>query len=777
MALVVTVAWTLLFLPQLVASRGFTFGDASNLRAFAEFSAARWHERHERTQWNPYILAGVPSAVSLQDSRPQWLPDPLLDAFDAVHRLPAFPPLAIPLAAHLTGMLAMGFLARGLWGARTSSAIWAALAWGLLPNLLVPFAFGHDAQLMACSFMPAVLLAIHHVGAAERLADRLATAVALALAVAFVLLAGHPQMAVLAAIAAVAFAVERAVSGRRWIFLAWIAGASLLGAGLSSAVWWPALHYNALSIRSAASGGVSLFQVAQWSASTQDLVSLGWPWAAGFGGPTYWGGLRGNDFPQYVGVSVLALAGLGIAPARGRNIGAAVLLTGLAVVAAVLALGVRLGPAYGLLSRFLPFWSGFRIAVNALILTQLALVMLSARGLERLQDARAPGAGRLVTTAIVAAIGALATIALLTGPLRDAFASSVQTARPAMSAGLVEEATRRAAIDLGLRALVLSALPLAAGLAARGPGAARVAPFVLVAILVLDLAPIGVPFLERATGRFEALENPAVPAIVRCAGADSRYRVVSAWRDRFFTNNWIRWRTRSISGFHPAVPRPLSELMEAGGLGSPAVMRALSIGYVSGEGMRPDPGIFGEVAREPDGASVWRLRGALPRAYPVAEVEALEADQAVLAALTSPGFEPSLRAVTAESGAARRYPGSAACQIRWLADDPDRLVLESAAPAQAFIVVADAWFPGWRASIDSRSCGLYRVNHMLRGLAVPPGTHRIEMTYVPEGWRAGVACAYVSWIVWFIGAAAAFAAVRDRIRTVSQAPAPSSLGL
>jgi hypothetical protein len=770
LALAVALAWALIFLPQLVAGRGFLYGDASNLRAFAEFSAARWHERHERTQWNPYIFAGIPSAVSLQDSRPQWLPDPLLDAFDALHRLPGFPPLAIPLAAHFAGMLAMGFLARGLWGARTVSAVWAALAWGLLPNLLVPFAFGHDAQIMACAFMPVVLLGIHRAAAAEGIAERLATAAILALAVACLLLAAHPQAAAFAATAAGVFAVERTASRGRWSSLAWIGGGALSGAAMSAAVWWPALQYNALSIRGATGGGISLLEVAQWSASLQDLVSIGWPWAAGFGGSTYWGGLKGNDFPQYAGAGVLALAALGVVLRRGRDGGAAAMLAALAVLGALLALGVRLGPLLGLLNRLLPFGSSFRVAVNALILTQLALVLLSTRGLERILDAGAIRARPLVTAAIaIVAAGALGAAALWTGPLRDAFAWSIEASRPAMGPALVQAAAHRAALDLGLRALVPAALLLGAALAARGGRAARGAPFALVAILALDLAPIGVPFLVRATGRYEDLEHPAVPAVARLAAAEPRCRVIAARRGLFFSNDWIRWRARSISGFHPAVPRGWSELMQAGLPRSPSLMRALSVGYVSGEGVKPDTSLLEEAAREPDGTPVWRLRGALPRAYAVPEVGVLGTDQAVLAALASPGFDPTRQAMSTDAGAAGRYPGSAACRIRWLVDEPDRLVLESAAPAAAFIVIADAWFPGWSARVDGRARTLHRVDHMLRGIEVSSGAHRVEMAFVPRGWRAGVACSRIAWAVWLIGGTVAMAAAGRRGRRAGPA--------
>jgi hypothetical protein len=87
-AAVLAAAWVLLFAPQLLRNRAFVIGDAASLRAFGEFSRARWLDQSERTHWNPYLFTGIPATASLQDARPQYLPDVLLTAFDAVHRLP-----------------------------------------------------------------------------------------------------------------------------------------------------------------------------------------------------------------------------------------------------------------------------------------------------------------------------------------------------------------------------------------------------------------------------------------------------------------------------------------------------------------------------------------------------------------------------------------------------------------------------------------------------------------------------------------------------------------
>jgi uncharacterized membrane protein YfhO len=53
------------------------------------------------------------------------------------------------------------------------------------------------------------------------------------------------------------------------------------------------------------------------------------------------------------------------------------------------------------------------------------------------------------------------------------------------------------------------------------------------------------------------------------------------------------------------------------------------------------------------------------------------------------------------------------------------------------VVVSDAWFPGWRATIDGEPAGILPAYSALRGVIVEAGRHRIEMRYRPGSVVAG----------------------------------------
>ena len=764
--------WCALFAPQLFGGGIFTLGDAIAFHPFPDFSRARWHERHERTFWNPYVLAGIPATVSLADSRPQYLPDSALDLFEKLRDpLSRAVPMAAPLLAHLAGMLAMAGLARALWRAGPLGMTWAGAAWGLMPDLVVPLAFGHDAQCLSASLMPVMLLAIHHVAAAGDRRARLGAALALALALGLTTLGGHPQIIVYAGMLCAGFAAERLLTLRRLGPIAWLAGAVALGIAIGAAAWYPALLYSGHSSRGAADAGAALAEIAGFSLGAGDLVSLAWPWAVGHSGAGYWGGLPSTEYPRYAGILVVVAAVASFA-ARRPAARAAWFFAGATFLGLIVSLGSHLGPVYRLLHETLPFWSRFRVPAAAQIVPQLGLALLSARLFAAPEPGGAPRAPRvaLIAAGIAAALALLAGFALWLGPLAGAYAAAASAARPALEKAVALATAHRAGLDLIVRIGVLAAGVALFALRTRWRGIAAV---LLPLVLVVDLGSVVKPVLARASGPAAILNSTPMPELARIGAAESHVRVASARppvanapgraglepQAEFLINDWIRWRARALGGGHSAAPG----VWRLGGelLRSFPALEALGVVYVS---LPPaagfDPALF-EKVRETGDEVVCRLRGAPGRLFAVPSVIASGNDVAAVQLMTSARFDPRAAAVTTEAEAAGDYPGSARADLRWIEDEPDRVSFEVEAPDRAFVVLADTFFPGWSARVDDRPVPLHRVNQLTRGVAVPAGRHRVTMRYVPEGWTATVPVTRAAMLLWLAGAIA-LAALRVR---------------
>lgn len=62
----------------------------------------------------------------------------------------------------------------------------------------------------------------------------------------------------------------------------------------------------------------------------------------------------------------------------------------------------------------------------------------------------------------------------------------------------------------------------------------------------------------------------------------------------------------------------------------------------------------------------------------------------------------------------------------------DQVVVESNLGIPSVMILMDNWHPNWKAYLDGKETYLGKVNESFRGVALPPGKHRIEMRYMPS---------------------------------------------
>jgi uncharacterized membrane protein YfhO len=85
--------------------------------------------------------------------------------------------------------------------------------------------------------------------------------------------------------------------------------------------------------------------------------------------------------------------------------------------------------------------------------------------------------------------------------------------------------------------------------------------------------------------------------------------------------------------------------------------------------------------------------------------------------------------------------------------DEESVVLRTNGARRGVVVLTDAWFPGWLASVDGKQVPLLRANLAFRGVVVPAGEHVVEMHYRPASRRRGMWLASVAavglGVAWF----------------------------
>jgi hypothetical protein len=134
-----------------------------------------------------------------------------------------------------------------------------------------------------------------------------------------------------------------------------------------------------------------------------------------------------------------------------------------------------------------------------------------------------------------------------------------------------------------------------------------------------------------------------------------------------------------------------------------------------------------------------------PRAWLAFRAEAVsDGDQAyeVLRSAAEPRARPPVRTVGELPAIARVVlaPGPVAAIQPVVLEEPwpERQVLRVHPEQPALLVVADAWAPGWKASVDGEPAPLWQVGGAFRGVFLGAGEHEVVMSYRPAGWVNGL---------------------------------------
>jgi uncharacterized membrane protein YfhO len=82
--------------------------------------------------------------------------------------------------------------------------------------------------------------------------------------------------------------------------------------------------------------------------------------------------------------------------------------------------------------------------------------------------------------------------------------------------------------------------------------------------------------------------------------------------------------------------------------------------------------------------------------------------------------------------------------VRISSYEPEEVILEADLPGDGYVILADSFYPGWHAELDSKPVPVLRAQHALRAVAVPRGAHRIRFYYIPSSLLIGAVVSVLS---------------------------------
>jgi hypothetical protein len=141
------------------------------------------------------------------------------------------------------------------------------------------------------------------------------------------------------------------------------------------------------------------------------------------------------------------------------------------------------------------------------------------------------------------------------------------------------------------------------------------------------------------------------------------------------------------------------------------------------------------------GAVVYENQAALPRAFVMAASAArVVAGESCAEQLLAPAFD--LRSnLLVDTPAAAVHEAAAAINAK--ADvveaAPQRVRVAVTTDKVGYVVLADAFYPGWTATVDGLKTPILRADCFVRAVAIDVGVHDVVFEYVPASFRGGVA--------------------------------------
>jgi hypothetical protein len=636
-------------------------------------------------------------------------------------------------------------------------------------------------QLAGAAWMPWALAAAVHTLRTGRARSAAGWGVAMAAAI----VAGSPEAVLLTGAGALAYAT----AARPWrveVRSGWrrIAGATalaaLVGLGLSAGQWIPSLA----AAREAGRARLSDAAQGYWSVHPAGLAQLFFPLAADAlplrpeAALVLFGGHDALLPSLYLGLASTSLAMAGLIGPRRR---AAAWLLAAVLGCLVLALGRHL-PVMPFLTAALPPLRAFRYPIKAMPAAALGWALLCGLGVEALRSPAAEAGrrrttmGALAAAAVLTALAAGGVFALVQWP--DVIGSRLLVEGAALAHARMLAPARTALLGATLAGLALVAV-VAAGLRSRWKP--EVAALAASAVALCDLTAAHVqlaPTAPRAlfTARPGILESARPPHDGRLytydyftpgrslahLGRTEPFAIARAPRE--WSVAAATALSMRLSLFPPtAAPfgiagsfdhdtpgiapwRSAALLDTLVGLeGTPSHLRLLQLGAVQrviawhAGGLEELPLIATADALLPEPVRVSAVAGARPRAWAVGDARFVPADAEALSALLEPAFDPARSVVLAEPGPQVEGGPRFESTVRVLRIGADRVGIDASLSGDGYVVLADAWDPGWAARVDGRDARVLRANFGFRAVAVPAGRHELELRYRPAGLAAGLA--------------------------------------
>ena len=522
-------------------------------------------------------------------------------------------------------------------------------------------------------------------------------------------------------------------------------------------------------------GGLNVNEAMSWSMPPKEAATFVIPGFFGFSRQEgaydganiksyYWGRMVFTQTTDYMGLLPWLLLPLPLLFRRDKFTWFAVTL----VAGGILFSMGRYTPFYWFLYEHFPGINHFRVPKMMMFLPVFGLGVLAARGADILLDEET----RKTTIFRRYLVGILLFPLLLFLLLMAEIAGKgvwityfyqmlAQPTRFEQGAQLVAQRWGNLVNETGLASILAALYGLAIASITLKRSAMRWVPLVLLVLYCADVGRVNSKFmlLQDVPEKVKGIRTPAMEFLAR---GSRQYRALP-------TNNTdpMQYATSGIPVMFTANPvqqQRWLNFLEAFSFSSPMpdMLNVKYLVYGTAQYERDKGALVNKytpVFRSPDGGEVvLENRSVLPKGWLVPAVDVITDPGQALAVLRDPLFDPRQKALVetpppiplADPHAPRTENRGDVSVDRF---ESDHISVIANAPRNSLLVLGEKYYRGWRATVDGKPVVIHPVNHVLRGVYLTQGRHRVEFVFDPLPFRIGKWLTLVSFALYalFLG--------------------------
>lgn len=502
--------------------------------------------------------------------------------------------------------------------------------------------------------------------------------------------------------------------------------------------------------------GIGYEEGMSWSMPPEELLTFIVPGIMGFsrqeGGDVpasgqvyYWGRMRFTQTSDYLGLLPWFMLPVALIFRRDRYTW---LLSALMIITLIMALG-KYTQVYPFLFEHLPAFSKFRVPKMILFLFAFAAAVLTGRGLDILAgeglDRKKLARWLCWSSGIAAMVGFTWLIVSIKGNYVISLTGDIigLPTRYQSGAALVQERVaqmmRESAVAFGITCFYIGLL------------VARFKRWLPTGVVLSLLFILFLGDLWRVNSKFFVV-TPPPPASRKAAKNDivnflepriDHYRMqpLNDENSHYYADNGMG----NISAYVTVSERRYKQFLDAFNLVGPMpdIMNLKYLLMPAGE-YEAQKGMFAgkymPVFSSQNGSVVLENRNVMPKAWLVPSVAVVEDPvQRVGILSTQQNFNPAQLALVESEPLLPMapFPATPAGSALVSSYEPNRIVVQAEASANALLVLGEKYYRWWYAAVDGKKAEIVPVDHILRGVYLPPGKHTVEFRFDPLPFKVG----------------------------------------